>query len=111
MRTALSARDPACAACRHRALRSHARDGAADGIRPAGREFPGRLTDLRRQYRGTRCIEHRDPRPHPSIPLLLRRLLRLWYCFQPYSAGAVTKPTAAAPATQTVIEQKELNFG
>jgi hypothetical protein len=31
--------------------------------------------------------------------------------FQPYSAGAVTKPTAAAPATQTVIEQKELNFG
>src|SRR4029077_13957412 len=40
----LSTCHPALAACRHRELRSHARDGEADGIRGADREFPGQLS-------------------------------------------------------------------
>jgi pimeloyl-ACP methyl ester carboxylesterase len=38
---------PALAACRDRELRSHARDGEADGIRRTDRQFPGRLSGSR----------------------------------------------------------------
>src|SRR5205823_917431 len=37
----------ALAACRDREVRSHARDGEADGIRRTDREFPGRVSGSR----------------------------------------------------------------